>query len=188
MAGGKAQAEMLTRREALKRGLVLGGAVLWTTPAVQAIGMSRAAAQETSSTCTTYCVKFEFTGGDDSLDGEWVPLGADNPGNIFACPPDSDNGPFPPGFFDDFEIVSGDRKGAVVVRMPPSCTLTETAESSPDELAFGNVAAKCGSTGENVQSLSVDPVTGEFTVESCGGSGSRSPAISHIEIMVRCCP
>lgn len=41
--------EGLTRREALKRGAILGGVALaWTTPAVQIVGMSPALAQSTS--------------------------------------------------------------------------------------------------------------------------------------------
>ena len=41
--------EGLTRREALKKGAILGGVALaWTTPAVQIVGMSPALAQTTS--------------------------------------------------------------------------------------------------------------------------------------------
>ncbi|MEX1005542.1 MAG: carboxypeptidase-like regulatory domain-containing protein [Acidimicrobiia bacterium] len=38
----------ISRRDLLKRSAALGGTALWVTPAVQAIGMSRALAQETS--------------------------------------------------------------------------------------------------------------------------------------------
>lgn len=38
----------LTRREMLRRGAVLGGAVVWTTPVVQTLGMGRAFAQTAS--------------------------------------------------------------------------------------------------------------------------------------------
>lgn len=41
--------EGLTRREALKRGALLGGALVWTAPIVQTVGMSRALAAHTSS-------------------------------------------------------------------------------------------------------------------------------------------
>jgi hypothetical protein len=41
----------LTRREALKKGALLGGALIWTTPAVQAIGILPAHAQEVSPLC-----------------------------------------------------------------------------------------------------------------------------------------
>ena len=40
----------VTRRELLRRGAVLGGAVMWITPVVQTLGMGRAFAQTTSPT------------------------------------------------------------------------------------------------------------------------------------------
>jgi uncharacterized protein YfaP (DUF2135 family) len=40
--------EGLSRRQLLKRGAIVGGGLLWATPAVQTIGMSRALAQVTS--------------------------------------------------------------------------------------------------------------------------------------------
>lgn len=54
----------LTRRDALKRGAKLGGAVLWMTPVVQAIGMRPAFAQTTSPTCASCCVKIDAGGCD----------------------------------------------------------------------------------------------------------------------------
>ncbi len=38
----------ITRRDLLKKGAVLGGAVVWVTPIVQSVGMGRAFAQATS--------------------------------------------------------------------------------------------------------------------------------------------
>lgn len=38
----------ISRREALKRGVVLGGAALWTVPAVQVLSITEAAAQQPS--------------------------------------------------------------------------------------------------------------------------------------------
>ncbi len=38
----------ITRRDLLKKGAVLGGAVVWVTPIVQSVGMGRAFAQTTS--------------------------------------------------------------------------------------------------------------------------------------------
>jgi hypothetical protein len=52
----------LTRREILKRGALFGGAVLWTTPVIQTIGMSRAAAQVASPGC--YAIKIERRNGE----------------------------------------------------------------------------------------------------------------------------
>lgn len=39
----------ISRREALQKGAMVGGTVLWVTPLVQSVGMSPAAAQTTSS-------------------------------------------------------------------------------------------------------------------------------------------
>jgi hypothetical protein len=41
----------ITRREALRRGALLGGALVWTTPIVQAIGIRPAFAQVPSGFC-----------------------------------------------------------------------------------------------------------------------------------------
>jgi hypothetical protein len=46
------QAGGITRRQALKRGALLGGALAWATPVVQVIGMRPAFAQVPSPTCT----------------------------------------------------------------------------------------------------------------------------------------
>ena len=73
---GPAESGGISRRQALKKGAVVGGTVLWATPVVQSIGMSRAFGQVPSPiieegpgisfiavrfVCggTTYVVKFE---------------------------------------------------------------------------------------------------------------------------------
>ena len=56
----------ITRRELLKRGAVLGGALVWATPVVQTIGMRAAFAQSTSPDCPNlYCVKADVKGGSN---------------------------------------------------------------------------------------------------------------------------
>lgn len=45
---GQNEATALSRRDALKRGLVVGGAMVWAVPTVQALGMSAAHADEPS--------------------------------------------------------------------------------------------------------------------------------------------
>lgn len=45
----------ITRRQALKKGALLGGALAWATPVVQVIGMQPALAQPVSPTCT-FCI------------------------------------------------------------------------------------------------------------------------------------
>lgn len=41
----------LTRRDLIKKGALLGGTVMWVTPVVQTVGMSRALAQTPSDVC-----------------------------------------------------------------------------------------------------------------------------------------
>lgn len=45
---GEETSQGLTRRDLLRRGAVLGGAVVWTTPVVQTLGMGRAFASTAS--------------------------------------------------------------------------------------------------------------------------------------------
>ena len=74
----------ITRRDLLKKGAALGGAVVWVTPIVQSVGMGRAFAQATSP-CTPpisyiamnvtcpggqFFIKWE---GDEFLDFEYDP-------------------------------------------------------------------------------------------------------------------
>ena len=44
----ESQGQGISRRDLLKRGAALGGAVVWATPVVQTLGMGRAFAQDTS--------------------------------------------------------------------------------------------------------------------------------------------
>ncbi len=81
---GEEVSQGITRRDLLRRGAVLGGAVVWTTPVVQTLGMGRAFAQAASpvqepctpevsfiAMCVTcdgedYLIKWENEG-----DGKW---------------------------------------------------------------------------------------------------------------------
>lgn len=166
----------LTRRDVLKRGLVFTGALVWSTPAIQSVGMSRALAQETSG-CRIYCVKFEFSGID--LKGEWVPLGSNTEGNVLTCPPEGEDASLPEGFFEGFEIVSGDLTTGVRVRLPSSCTLYQREHFESEEMEIYNVAAKCGQ-GETKHSYGR---LREFDIPGCGNGKD----ISHIELIIRCC-
>ncbi len=47
-SGGAVQRRSVSRRDALKRGAVVGGALLWVTPVVQVIGLGQANAQSES--------------------------------------------------------------------------------------------------------------------------------------------
>jgi hypothetical protein len=64
----------LTRREIIKRGAIVGGTVMWVTPAVQVIGMRPAQAQEVSprADCTVILTvgedTFCFTVSEEACD------------------------------------------------------------------------------------------------------------------------
>ncbi len=64
----------ITRRQLLKRGAAIGGAVLWATPVVQVVGMGKAYAQDVSPNCSRFCLKWEVdenhkTGSTTCTDG-----------------------------------------------------------------------------------------------------------------------
>ena len=54
----------LTRRQALKRGAIFGGALVWATPIVQVVGMKPAFAQVPSGPTTGDCVVVVRTGSN----------------------------------------------------------------------------------------------------------------------------
>ena len=58
------QAGGITRRQALKRGALLGGALAWATPVVQVIGMRPAFAQTVSPACQ---VEVGLSGGGQTV-------------------------------------------------------------------------------------------------------------------------
>jgi hypothetical protein len=123
----------LTRRELLKRGAALGGALAWATPAVQLIGMTPALASHVSGLCV--CAKFE--GCND--DGQWVDLGNENPGN---CLRSSDHGDCDRQFDPDESFTVVDNAGecgpdqfciqfngsTVTIYFPEYCRLIAVAE------------------------------------------------------------
>jgi len=130
----------LTRREALRRGAIIGGSLLWTTPALQTIRMSHAHAQQPSPPrdghaisyiglnvqCTTgpvttsYVLKFEGCQGPDCFESD--------PGAFPGC-----DGVFSPvgtkADGDDlgFTATGPDASGCVTINVPADCTVTASA-------------------------------------------------------------
>lgn len=76
----------LTRREMLKRGAAAGGALMWATPVVQAVGMRRASAQTPSDTCIpdNWAVEATFVDQGVRLDGTAVLAARSNPANALG--------------------------------------------------------------------------------------------------------
>lgn len=109
---GEETSQGITRRDLLRRGAVLGGAVVWTTPVVQTLGMGRAFAQTASPTGgkdISYIGISVSCPGENSWwikweDGNWE----DMPGAAPGCVPKDQ---LPAG-------VSGDDKGFIIKNGP----------------------------------------------------------------------
>lgn len=169
----------LSRRELLRRGAIAGGALAWAVPTVQTLGMGRALAAEPSGGCVLYCIKYEAD------EGRWTSLGSSkSQGNCFVCSSEAVNG-LPPTIGQ--AVVSGTAATGFTVTLPPGCTVFDSASTgTPDELAGrSGVWVKCGSKkqGAGCELQLVDPGSTTFTVSPCG-SGK---AISHFELLIRCC-
>ncbi|MBT8206896.1 MAG: hypothetical protein HKN07_05250 [Acidimicrobiia bacterium] len=66
----------ITRRDALKRGALIGVGAVWATPVIQSIGMSRAFATVVSDPdATYYAIKIEQGGCEDIYNQTGVPSG-----------------------------------------------------------------------------------------------------------------
>ncbi len=76
----------ITRRDLLRRGAVLGGAVMWTTPVVQTLGMGRAFAQTASPVGKdiSYMV-ITWTCGDDQFHTKLNEFGQEEAGATPDC-------------------------------------------------------------------------------------------------------
>lgn len=75
----------VSRRDFLKRGALLGGALVWTTPVVQVVGMNPALAQVASPTCEFwYAVKIERTDGTCPTDFTTIPPSSGST-NVGCC-------------------------------------------------------------------------------------------------------
>ncbi|HJQ91899.1 MAG TPA: hypothetical protein VJ950_09340 [Acidimicrobiia bacterium] len=84
--GDQGMDQGITRRDLLRRGAVLGGAVIWATPVVQTLGMGRAFAQTASPTGKdiSYMV-ISWTCGEDKLHTKLNKNGASEAGATPDC-------------------------------------------------------------------------------------------------------
>ena len=163
----------ITRRDLLKKGAALGGAVVWVTPIVQSVGMGRAFAS-TPSPCTPgisyiamnvkcfstpraecidaphpdnlYFIKWEDTNG---FDGDWDP----DPGSVPGC-----TGIFTP----DGEKADGGCRG-FRVDVDPSSGIATVVVGDDCEVLEGVVkgASLCSTLTDLMVSL---PAENPFTV------------------------
>jgi hypothetical protein len=166
----------ITRREALRRGAVVGGAVLWASPTVQTLGMGRALAAQPSGGCAYYAVKYDVGQG-------WGGLGQGR-GNCMTVPSGAVDGV--PAVMKNV-TVSGSAETGLTVTLPAGVTVFDSAETgTPDELTGrSGVWVKCGSMlhVDACDFQSVQPGARSFTVNPCG----TGKAISHFEFVIRHC-
>lgn len=178
----------LTRRQLLKRGAALGGAVAWATPVVQVVGMRAAGAQETSDPCATYCIKLvtaDAYRGDGQWDeGAWVAFKTPA-NNCLVCPDGVPLTMDPPALLAAQILVEGDPATGVTVTIPANCELVAPGDPSPDELVNGSAAARCGNSGINGCTFAgpSDVKDGTLFLDVCPNDGP----ITQIELVIRCC-
>lgn len=193
----------LTRRDLLKRGALLGGALAWGAPVVQIIGMRPAMAQEPSPSCPNlFCLTAQFgrrglgpfqncSLGTAAGQGRGNCLTPEDPEFVEADPI--------PGIVvestmcpshDDPEIdVPG-----ILITLPSGCRLAGEDNFSGSPGTFlGNVsaAAKCGLRGGTLEKACDPP-----TLVEMNGNGqttlcfpiecSNGTSISHVELVICC--
>ena len=122
----------ITRRELIRRGAALGGAVVWVTPVVQTMGMGRAFAQTASPAPCTPGISFiamNVTCGGVDYFIKWEAPGSweVDPGSAPGC-----EGSFTPsgqkisGATLGFSVTV-DSSGIATVHIPVTCTVNKAA-------------------------------------------------------------
>lgn len=166
----------LTRRDMIKKGALLGGTLMWTTPAIQAVGMRPALAQTPSPTCNVwYAVKIERVG---EL-GDWECFDIfdqTNPNGTGTCL-DVEDAPLTvsAGGCGHITVEHVAPEGAAdktwVVRLDPDC----------QSAAGAQCAIKTGQASCVVGGCQWDPIERTLTFESPNGQD-----ISHVEFTFCC--
>jgi hypothetical protein len=105
----------LTRREVIKKGALLGGTVMWVTPIVQTVGMSRALAQEPSDNCIpdNWAVEVVLNQQGVKYDGNPILPDRSNPAHLIG----NDDNFFSLGFRKDGDTFLSPPGGQVRVRL-----------------------------------------------------------------------
>jgi hypothetical protein len=77
----------VTRREMIKKGAIFGGTLMWATPVVQSVGVSRALAQTPSDECIEQWASswISYVPGNQKNDAA-VPPARTNPNNALGSP------------------------------------------------------------------------------------------------------
>ena len=200
----------ITRRELLKKGALVGAAVLWVTPVVQVVGMGRAHAKDVSPNCTRFCLKWEVddnveTGELTCPDGgtayrvwtnNWVNLD-DGEGNALTCPGDGVNDEtvltITSRIGREF-VVYGSRRDGFWIAFPNDIKVADLK----DESEPWSAAVKCGQGDATFTKSQLEPKSGtdpcltdpngepyrRILITGCDNAND----ISHIELIIDWCP
>ena len=157
------QGEGISRRDLLRKGAVLGGAVVWVTPAVQTLGMGRAFAQTASPVTAISYIAITWTcpGGptffakndeNGTLNGKWDP----SPGSIPGCEgdlpghPDATIWPTPEDFFT---VTYSGTCAQIEVDGLIGCEINYVLKGGQEDCAFDTLTG-----GSNMVCLPSSPV------------------------------
>jgi hypothetical protein len=197
----------ITRRDLLKRGALVGGAVLWATPVVQVVGMGRAYAKDVSPNCSRFCLKWNVDANEETGEltctngltisaypvwsSNWEELG-NGEGNSLTCPDDGVNNESAARDITNSFSVYGSPAGGFWVAFPKDVKPADLEDEAPPWSA----AVKCGQ--EQVQfklselfleddpclvDANSDPYLRIF-IPAC----DTGHDISHLELIVDWCP
>jgi hypothetical protein len=140
----------ISRRDILKRGALIGGAaVLWTTPVVQAFGMSRAQAQAVSRVCSIYCIVWQPS--EPGSPSRWAVSEGDK---CLPCPADTVAG-LPPDI-GKFSVDYDDATRTYTVAYPNTYALVPAGDPTPDDLVYGSAAIRLGENARSCEFLTTD--------------------------------
>lgn len=172
----------ITRRDLLKRGAALGGALAWSTPMVQMIGMSPALAQVPSDVCI--CIKTTGCTNDDV----WEELGSGTAGNCFddlgIDLGDCDLGfdPNPEDFLvgdcvnlEDDQVCIEFHNGTATLHFPEYCTLKYVGEKGGTDSCIDRSPGSVDGGSFNADGSYTFPI-----------DRSEGTECSHIEVCLDC--
>jgi len=134
----------ISRREILKRGAFVGGAVVWATPVVQTLGMGRAFAATPSDTCiASWADKVESYSQGLQRDGNPIIAARSNVQNALGAPSDPPANPGEENFFSlgfkknaQGELVQGG--GTLIVRLGTPYYSGQNGEAVVIETTLGS--------------------------------------------------
>lgn len=175
----------LSRRDFLKRGAILGGAVVWATPIVQVVGMRPALAQTTSPVCDQiYAIKIN-NGACDNGGTDGTPIG----GEAYCCEDITNQSPGPGKCITTPAVTAGDPCDKIASVEYVTGAIWHIRFVEGCQYVDGAVGLKSGGGSEctNEFTMTPDPDGMGLTFEHTGvNSSNEVQAISHVEF-VFCC-